>query len=71
MKYQSQKSFERVPSFRPIIDTIGSTHYSFGKYITKFLNPLTQNKHSLKDTFDAVKRIKKIPKELIRNEETH
>ena len=32
------KSFERVPSFRPILDTIGSTHYNLGKYITKLLN---------------------------------
>ena len=33
------------------------------------LNPLTQNEYSLKNTFDAADRIKKIPKELIRNEE--
>ena len=31
------KSFERVPSFRPILDTISSTHYNVGKYITKLL----------------------------------
>ena len=63
------KWFDRVPSFRPIIDTIGSTYYSIGKYITKLLNPLTQNKYSPKDTFDAAERIKTIPKEFIRNEE--
>ena len=63
------KLFERVPSFRPIIDTIGSTHYNVGKYITKLLNPLTRNEYSLKDIFDAAECIKKIPKELIRNEE--
>ena len=33
------------------------------------MGPLTQNKYSLKDTFDAAKPIKKIPKELLRNEE--
>ena len=60
------KSFNRVPSFRPMIDTIGSTHYNVGKYITKLLNPLTQNEYSLKH---AAERIKNIPKELIRNEE--
>ena len=37
------KSFDRVPNFRPVIDRIGSTHYNVGKYITKLLNPLTQN----------------------------
>ena len=38
------KSFERVSSLLRIIDTIGSTQYNVGKYITKLLNPLTQNK---------------------------
>ena len=66
---KAHKSFDRLPSFRPIIDTIGSTHYNVGNYITKLLNPLRQNEYSLKDTFDAAERIKKIPKELIRNEE--
>ena len=46
-----------------------STHYSVGKYSTKLLNPLTQNEYSLKDTFDGAERIKKISKELLRNEE--
>ena len=35
------KSFERVPSFRPAIGAIGSTHCNTGKYITNLLNPLT------------------------------
>ena len=65
------KSFDRVPSFRPIIDTIGFTHYNVGKYITKLLNPLTQNEYSLKDTFDAAEHIKKIPKELTEMKSTH
>ena len=58
-----------MPSFGPIIDTIGSTHYNVGKYITKLLNPLRQDEYSLKDTFNAAERIKEIPKKLIRNEE--
>ena len=37
--------------------------------ITKLVNPLPQNEYSLKDTFYSAERIKKIPKELIRNEE--
>ena len=63
------KSFEILPSFRPIIDTIGFTHCNVEKYITKLLNRFTQNKCSLKDTFDAAERIKKIPKELVRNKQ--
>ena len=62
------KSFERVPSSQPITERIGSTHYNVRKYFAKPLNPLTQNKYSLKDTFDASERIKKIPKELISND---
>ena len=61
-------SFERVPSSRPIIETIGCTHCNVRKYFAKPLNPLTQNKYSLKDTFDVSERIKKIPKELISND---
>ena len=61
-------SFERVPSSRPIIETIGCRHCNVRKYFAKPLNPLTQNKYSLKDTFDASERIKKIPKELISND---
>ena len=61
-------SFERVPSSRPIIETIGCTQCNVRKYFAKPLNPLTQNKYSLKDTFDVSERIKKIPKELISND---
>ena len=62
------KSFEGVPSFPLIRDTIGSTHCNVGKYGGKLLNPVTQNEYSLKDTFDATESIKKIQKELLRNE---
>ena len=37
--------------------------------ITKLVNSLPQNEYSLNDTFYSTERIKKIPKELIRNEE--
>ena len=63
------ESFERVPSFEPIIDIIGFTQYNVGKYIRKLLNPLTQSEVSLKDNFDAAERIKNILKELLRKEE--
>ena len=53
-----QKEFETIPPLRPIVDTIGSTHYGVGKYLTKLLNPLTQNDHVLKDSFEAARRIR-------------
>ena len=58
------KQFERIPPLRPIVDTIGSTHYGVGKFITKLLNPLTQNAYSLKDSFEAAEKIKAIPQSL-------
>ena len=55
------KDFERIPPLRPIIDTIGSTHYGVGKFISQLLSPLTQNEYTLKDSFEAADRIKAIP----------
>ena len=52
------KDFDRIPPLRPIVDTIGSTHYGVGKFITRLLNPLTQNDYSLKDSFETAERIR-------------
>ena len=51
------KHFDNIPSFRPIVDTIGTTYYSVGKYLSELLNPLTENEYSLRDSFNAAKRI--------------
>ena len=56
--------FERIPPLRPIVDTIWSTHFGVGKFITKLLNPLTQNQYALKDSFEAAEKIKAIPDHL-------
>ena len=61
---KTHKEFDRLPKFRPIIDTTGSTHYNVGKFLTKLLNPLTINDYAIKDTFDAVHKINNIPKQL-------
>ena len=47
------KSFNKIPKFRPIIDTTGTTHYGIGNTSVNYLYPLTTNKHTIKDTFDA------------------
>ena len=39
-------------------------HYHVGKYLRDLLNPLTSNEYTIKDSFDAVTRIKNIPQEL-------
>ena len=53
-----------MPSFRPIIDTTNTPHYSDEKFLTRLLNPLTQNVYLIKDLFEAVDRIRSIPTEL-------
>ena len=54
------KEYSTLPPFTPIIDTIGSTHYSVGQFITKLLNPLTANEYLLKDSFEAADKIKSV-----------
>jgi hypothetical protein len=58
------KEYTRIPPLRPIVDTIGSTHYGVGKYISRLLHPLTLNNYHLKDSFDAAEKIKAIPAHL-------
>ena len=63
------KHFDNIPSFRPIVDTTETTHCSVGKYLYELLNPLTQNKYSLRDSFDAADRINCILPLVQENEE--
>ena len=50
-----------MPPFRPVIDTIGTTHSNIGKYLCEILKPLSTNEFTLKDSFDAAERIRNIP----------
>ena len=54
-----------IPKFRPIVDTTGTPHYSAGKFLTNLLNPLSMNEFTLKDSFDAVNKVKSIPLHLL------
>ena len=54
------KEYNNIPKFRPIVDTTGTPHYSAGKFLTNLLNPLAMNEFTLKDSFDAVNKIKNI-----------
>ena len=58
---KTHKSFENISPFRPIADTIGTTHYNVGKYLCEVLNPLASNESTLKDSFDAAGRIIGLP----------
>ena len=59
------KSCSMLPSFRLIVDTTTTPYYGIGKYLLSLLNPLTHNDYSVKDTFEAVNKIRSIPPELI------
>ena len=58
------KQFFKVPSFRLIVDTTNTPHNGVGKFLTNLRNPLTQNDYTVKDSFETVNMIRKIPPEL-------
>ena len=51
---KTHKDFDTLPPFRPIIDTTGTSYQPIGKYLTRVLNHLTMNAHTLTDSFEAV-----------------
>ena len=59
------KKFDKLPKFRPIIDTTGTAFSHVGRFLSTLLQPLTLNEFTLKDTFDAATRINSIPKQLL------
>ena len=58
------KQYTTLPKFRPIVDTTNTTHYNVGKFLSNLFNPLTQNRFSLSDSFQAVSDTNSIPKNL-------
>ena len=54
------KTFENLPPFRPVIDTMNTPYNGIGCFLKGILHPLTQNRFSLKDSFHAVEEIRKI-----------
>jgi hypothetical protein len=45
---KTHKSFDNLPSFRPIIDTTGTAYQPVAKYLSSLLNPLTHNEFKLR-----------------------
>ncbi len=64
---KTHKDFDTLPPFHPIIDTMGTAYQPIVKYLTRLLNPLTQNAYTLKDSFEAVSHIQNIPINLFKN----
>ena len=56
--------FANIPKFRPIIDTTNTPYYKIVQYLSSLLQPLTINKYTLKDSFDAANKIKSVPSEV-------
>ena len=61
---KTHKPFEHLPKFRPIIDTTDTPYYGISKFLSKLLNPLTENQYVVKHLFIATNKIRQIPKEL-------
>ena len=61
------KECSNIKKFRPIVDITGTPRYSVGKFLTDLLNTLYMSKFTLKDSFDAVNKIKNIPPHLFEN----
>ena len=61
---KTHKTFSSLPTFWPIIDTIDAPYYNVGKFLSSLLNPLTLNKYSLSDSFDAVSNIRNTPESI-------
>ena len=42
---KTHKHYERLPKFRPIIDTTNTPYYGISKFLSNLLNPLTENEY--------------------------
>lgn len=49
-----RKKYTDLPNFGLMIDTTNTPHCASEKFLTRSLNPLTPNVHSIKDSFEAV-----------------
>ena len=58
---KTDKAYGNLPLFRPIIDTTSTPYYNIGKFLSSLLQLLTHNDYNLKDSFNAVQRIRSIP----------
>ena len=56
------KCVDSFVPFHPTINTTGTAYQPVAKYLSKLLNPLALNEFKLRDSFDAVHRIHKIPR---------
>lgn len=58
------KQFWTIERLHPIIGTTNTPHSGIEKYFSSLLNHVTENEVSVKDSFEAAKRIQDLPYEL-------
>ena len=62
---KTHKSYDRIPPFRPIVDTTNTPYSGIGSFLKKLLYPLTLNEYSMKDSFQTVEELGKIDYSLL------
>ena len=46
-----------IPSFRPILSTVGTPTHKLAKFCDELLKPLTNNEYTIKDSFSFAKEV--------------
>ena len=64
---KTHKSYDRIPPFRPIVDTTNTPYSGVGSFLKKLLYPLTLNEYSMKDSFQTVEHLQEIDYSLLQN----
>ena len=52
--------FDSVPTFRPILSSIGIYNYQLAKFLGKLLDDVIPNDYSTNDTFSFVEELKRV-----------
>ena len=62
------KAFTNIRKFSPIIDTTNMPYYKIERFLSSLLQLLTRKSNNLKDSFDAVDKIKSVPLQILEEE---
>ena len=54
------KKFDRIPSFRPVVSSIGTFNYYLAQFLGGLLTPLLLMEYTAKDTFTFIDQIKQV-----------
>ena len=54
------QNYNNLPTFSPVIDTTNTANYEIAKFLSFFLNALTENEFTITDSFKLANRIQTI-----------